>query len=60
MGKHMSIRVTQSFNLSLNPFIVPHRLRRGSERGINCEFTLFTGNKTRMGLQSPIINIIFL
>ena len=48
MGKHTSLRVTQSFKLSLNPLIVPNRLRRGSERGVNCEQTPFTGNNNRM------------
>ena len=35
--KHTPLRVTQSFKLSLKTLIVPHRLRRGSERGVNCE-----------------------
>ena len=37
MGKYTSLRVNQSFNLSLKLLIVPHRLRRGTERGVNCE-----------------------
>ena len=34
MGNHTSLRVTKSFKLSLKPFIIHHRLRRGSERGV--------------------------
>ena len=30
--------------------IAPHRLRRGSERGVNYECILVTGNKARMVL----------
>ena len=37
MGNHTPLMVTQSFKLSLTPLIVPHRLRRGSERGVKCE-----------------------
>ena len=49
MGKHTSLRVTKSFITSLELLIVPHRMRRVSERGVNCECTLVTGNKTQMG-----------
>ena len=45
MGNHTLIRGTQPFKLSLKPLILPHRLKKGSERGINCEGNLVTGNK---------------
>ena len=45
MVKHTSIRVTQGSKISLKPRIVPHKLRMRSERGVNFEETLVTGNK---------------
>ena len=33
-----------------NTLIVPHMLRRVSEIGVNCDWTLVTGNKNKMGL----------
>ena len=50
MENHTSLRVTKSFKISLKPLIVPHMLRRVSERGVNYEWTLVKGNKARMGL----------
>ena len=37
MGNHTSLRLTKIFKISLQPLTVLHRLRRGSERGVNCD-----------------------
>ena len=37
MGNYTSVRVNSNFKISLMPLIVTHRLRRVSERGVNCE-----------------------
>ena len=37
MGKHTLLRVTESFKVSLKPLIVPQRLRKGSQSGVNYE-----------------------
>ena len=50
MVNDKSLMVTQSFYISLDPLIVSHRFVRLSERGVNCEWTMFTGNKNLMGL----------